>query len=188
MHGAVLRGAFCALWCALFAVPAAAGDDAPRGGLIHEFKIGALLHDNPYMWSGFNKEPYSADLNVEVQFGPGLSFWHGTIRPVIGTTVNFAGYTSKAYAAARLQWEYPSRSTFFALGLGVAYHDGNTLTADPNRKLLGSSVLFHDSIEFGYRFDQHRSISIYFEHISNLDFAPKNQGLDAIGLRYGYRF
>lgn len=186
MRGA-LWATLCALSCALAALPAA-GEDAPRGGLIHEFKIGALLHDNPYMWSGFNKEPYSADLNVEVQFGPGLSFWHGTIRPVIGTTINFAGYTSKAYAAARLQWEYPSRSTFFALGLGVAYHDGNTLAPDPNRKLLGSSVLFHDSIEFGYRFDQHRSISLYFEHISNLDFAPKNQGLDAIGLRYGYRF
>jgi hypothetical protein len=188
MVGAVLRGAICALWCALFALPAAAGDDPPSGGLLHELKIGALLHDNPYMWSGFNREPYSADLNVELQFGPGISFWNGTVRPVVGATVNFHGYTSKAYAAARLQWEYPSRSMFFALGLGVAYHDGETLQRSPDRKQLGSSVLFHDSIELGYRLDQRNSISLYFEHISNLDFAPKNQGLDAVGLRYGYRF
>ena len=179
------------LWgtlCALLALPAAAGEGAPGGGLIHEVKIGALLHDMPYMWSGFNKEPYSADLNLEAQFSPSVMLWRGTIRPVIGGTINFEGYTSKAYGGARWQWERPSNSTFFALGLAIAVHNGETFTADPEFKQLGRRVLFHDSIEWGYRFDQHRSVSLYFEHISNASTAAKNQGLDALGLRYGYRF
>ena len=34
-------------------------------------------------------------------------------------------------------------------------------------------VLFHDSIEIGYRYDYHSSISLYFEHISNASTASK---------------
>lgn len=184
----MIRASLWGILCAFLALPAAAGEEASRGGLFHEVKIGALLHDAPYMWSGFNKEPYGADLNLEVQFRPSLMLWHGAIRPVIGTTINFHGYTSKAYGGVRWQWEFPRNSTFFAVGLAVAIHDGETFTPDPDRKQLGRRVLFHDSIEWGYRLDQHRSISLYFEHISNASTAAKNQGLDAIGLRYGYRF
>ena len=49
-------------------------------------------------------------------------------------------------------------------------------------------MLFHIPIELGYRFDARNSISVYFEHVSNWDLADANEGLDAIGLRYGRRF
>ena len=79
---------------------------------------------------------------------------------------------------------------FLGLGLGVAVHNGSdeSLTIEPDRKLLGRRVLFHDVIEIGYRFDQHNSLSLFFEHISNASTAHKNQGLDTLGLRYGFRF
>src|SRR3979490_2402362 len=89
------------LW-AFLAVPAAAWDTsvepAAQGGLIYDIKIGALLHDAPL--TGNSKEPNDVDLNVEVMFGPSLAILFGTIRPALGATVNFAGYTSKAYLDA----------------------------------------------------------------------------------------
>ena len=38
------------------------------------------------------------------------------------------------------------------------------------------------------RFLRNNSLSLFFEHISNASTAPKNQGLDTLGIRYGYRF
>lgn len=189
-HGGMIRGILWGIACVLTALTplATLAGEPGTGGLLHEVKIGAQLHDAPYMWSGFNKEPYSIDLNLEAHFSPHVVVWHGAIRPVIGATINFEGYTSKAYGGVRWQWERPASSTFFALGLGIAIHDGSTFTNDPEVKQLGRRVLFHDSIELGYRLDAHRSVSLYFEHISNASTAAKNQGLDTIGLRYGYRF
>jgi lipid A 3-O-deacylase len=182
------RGILWGIVCALMALPALAGERETRGGFIHEIKVGAQAHDIPYMWSGFHKEPYSVDLNLEAQFSAHVVLWRGAIRPMIGTTINFDGNTSKAYAGARWQWERPSSNMFFALGLAVAVHNGETFSSDPEDKQLGRRVLFHDSIELGYRFDAHRSVSLFYEHISNASTADKNQGLDTLGVRYGYRF
>ena len=142
----------------------------------------------PIRTSLAQSQPYAVDLNLEAQFSPHVVVWRGAIRPMIGTTINFEGNTSKAYAGARWQWEQPSLSTFIALGVAVAVHNGETFTSDPEAKQLGRRVLFHDSIEIGYRFDAHRSVSLFFEHISNASTAAKNQGLDTLGIRLGYRF
>ena len=196
MIRAAASAMFCALMsCALVAVPAGAWawdatvENAPRGGLIYDVKIGAQVHDIPYMWSGFNKEPYSVDMNVEVMFSPSVVLWGGTIRPALGATINFGGHTSKAYIDARWQWELSPR-TFVAIGLGIAIHNGNDefVGPAPDEKLLGRRVLFHPNAEWGYRIDEHHSLSIFFEHISNASTAEKNQGLDTLGVRYGYRF
>jgi hypothetical protein len=77
---------------------------------------------------------------------------------------------------------------FFDLGLGAAVHDGNLDDRDPTRKALGSRVLFHIPLELGYRLDEHDSLSVYFEHTSNAYTQEFNEGLDRLGLRYGYRF
>ena len=77
---------------------------------------------------------------------------------------------------------------FFALGLGAAVHDGNLAPTEADRKALGSRILFHIPAEIGWRWDGHNSVSLYFEHISNGYTQTYNEGLDAIGVRYGYRF
>jgi hypothetical protein len=79
-------------------------------------------------------------------------------------------------------------ASFFGLGLGAAIHDGNLDPTEPDRKALGSRVLFHIPFELGYRFDERQSISVYFEHTSNGNLADHNEALDNIGIRYGYRF
>ena len=49
-------------------------------------------------------------------------------------------------------------------------------------------MLFHPNAELGYRLTEHHSVSLFFEHISNASTAAKNQGLDTLGVRLGYRF
>jgi hypothetical protein len=173
----------CGLWLSL---PAQI-DPANADGLIRELKIGGLYHDVPNLWSGFQLEDRSLDVNVEALFGPHLVLPWGTIRPAAGATINTRGATSKLYVDARWEVEAPS-GIFLALGIGAAVHDGEIEPRYADRKALGSRLLFHFPAELGWRFDGHQSISVYFEHISNGYTQDFNEGLDSIGVRYGYRF
>jgi hypothetical protein len=160
---------------------------ARASDLVHELKIGGLYHDPGDLWSGFRREPRSLDINLEVQLGPHVYLFGGTLRPVIGGSLNTSGGTSRGYLDARFEIEGRS-GLYFALGLGVAAHDGNIAPVDAGRKALGSRVLFHIPAEIGWRWDRHNGISVYFEHVSNGYTQDFNEGLDAIGIRYGYRF
>ena len=156
-------------------------------GLVQELKLGILDHDVPDLWSGFRAEPDSVDINVEVLLSPSVPLLGGTVRPALGGTINTVGATSHAYADARWQYEVPS-GVFFGFGLGGAIHNGQLQFDDWDRKALGSRVLFHIPIEIGYRFGAHSSLSAYFEHTSNAFIVEPNEGLDRLGIRYGYRF
>jgi lipid A 3-O-deacylase len=151
-----------------------------------ELRAGVLAHDVPDLWAGFSLEG-GVDINAELLFGRGLPVLGGTVRPALGVSVNTEGFTSRGYLDAR--WEIEWRDgLFLGLGLGAAVHNGELDAGEPDRKALGSRVLFHIPIELGYRFDARNSISVYFEHVSNWDLAEANEGLDAIGVRYGRRF
>jgi lipid A 3-O-deacylase len=156
-------------------------------GLIYELKAGVLDHDVPNLWSGFRRETNTADINIEAQLSPSMQAFFGTIRPAVGASISTDGQTSHAYIDARWTIE-ASSGLFFATGLGGAIHDGSTDNNDATRKALGSRILFHIPIELGYRFDAHNSVSGYFEHTSNAYTMRYNQGLDRLGIRYGYRF
>lgn len=169
----------------LLVVPATAPLRAQ--GVIHEVKIGGLFHDPGDLWSGFRREPQSLDINLEVQLRPHVQVLWGSLRPALGVTVNTEGATSKGYLDAR--WEIESRTgLFFATGVGIAIHDGNTGPTAIDRKALGARALFHIPAEIGWRWDGRNSLSVYFEHISNGYTKDYNEGLDALGMRYGYRF
>jgi lipid A 3-O-deacylase len=160
---------------------------ALANGLINELKIGVLAHDVPDLWSGFQAEPDSADINVEAIFSPSLTFLGGTIRPALGASINTQGYTSNVYLDARWQLEM-NCGVFLGLGVGGTVHDGQLQLKNFDEKALGSRVLFHIPVELGYRFDAHNSLSAYFEHMSNAYTVDPNEGMDRIGVRYGYRF
>ena len=154
---------------------------------ISEIRVGALDHDTPGLWAGTGLERQAADANLEVLFTPWARAFGGYLRPAIGATINFGGDTSKVYAD--LRWEIGAPSgVFFALGMGAALHDGRLDPDTPDRKALGSPVLFHPSVELGYRFAGGTSISIFADHISNGYSRRNNDGMDTIGVRLGYRF
>lgn len=159
------------------------------GQVIHSVHGGVLAHDVPDLWSGFQIEPDAADINIEVQFTPSVPFLGGVIRPALGGTVNTRGDTSHAYLDARWQIDGPA-GLFFGLGLGAAVHDGEIggIGTDPNMKWLGSRVLFHIPAEVGLHLDAHSDLSVYFEHTSNAYTQKYNEGMDRLGVRYGYRF
>lgn len=167
---------------------ACAASPAVAGGLVYELKAGVLAHDVPDLWSGFQVERSAADINIEAVLAPSVTVLGGQIRPAIGATINTNGDTSHAYIDARWQWD-TAIGVFFAIGVGAAIHDGETGPAGGlNHKWLGSRVLVHVPIEIGYHFDTHNSLSVYFEHTSNAYTQTYNEGMDRIGVRYGYRF
>lgn len=155
-------------------------------GLVQELRLGVLVHDMPGLWSGFRLER-GADINAEAILSPSIPLLGGLLRPAIGGSVSTSGQTSKAYFDAR--WMIEARSGFFlGLGLGAAVHNGVLDATEVNRKALGSRVLFHIPLEIGYRFDRHNSLSLYFDHVSNGYTRAYNEGLDSLGVRYGYKF
>jgi len=156
-------------------------------GFVQELKIGVLDHDVPNLWSGFRAEPDSADINIEAIFSPSVAFLGGTISPALGGSISTIGATSDVYLDARWQMEMGC-GIFLGLGLGGAVHNGQLQLEDWDRKALGSRVLFHIPLEIGYRLDEHNSLSAYFEHMSNAYTVSPNEGLDRLGIRYGYRF
>jgi lipid A 3-O-deacylase len=154
---------------------------------VREVRGGVLAHDVPDLWSGFSVEDASVAINVEALLEPNIPFLGGAIRPALGASIAAGDGTSSAYIDAR--WEIEcSAGIFFDIGLGAAVHNGQTELIDLDQKALGSRVLFHIPAEIGYRLDDHNAVSIYFEHMSNANTADVNEGLDRLGVRYGYRF
>jgi len=176
----------------VMATLAAAGAEPPEPGKpaaarLPEIRLGLLAHDVGGLWSGTHKES-GLDISAEVIFNrPRLVLLGGEMRPNFGLSANTAGNTSSLYAG--FTWERTVVSNFFLdLGLGLALHNGKLETADAHRKQLGYSLLFRIPVEVGYALDRHHRISLMFAHMSNAYLADPNEGLDMVGIRYGYRF
>lgn len=155
------------------------------GGIISELRLGAVNHDvGPF---SSNKED-GIDANLEIlllspQF-LGVLF---SPRPHIGLTINTQGNTSLAYFG--LSWEWTFWNNWFAgFSGGGSVHDGKLSTVDTDRKELGCRILFRTTVEAGYRFGGRHSLSGIWSHNSNANICDKNEGLENVGIRYGYRF
>lgn len=168
-----------------------------KDGLIKIVTVGLLDHDTPGLWSGFQRES-GVDINAEVTFRsfyersaeesetPKLDLW---IYPSVGVSINDSGDTSKVYADLRFELRPNIEpQIFFAVGLGAALHDGKLDTRRRDRKSLGSRVLFHIPAELGVEIAEHHRVSLFYDHVSNNYLADKNEGMDTIGLRYGFKF
>jgi hypothetical protein len=153
---------------------------------IYEVKAGLLYHDVDHMWSGFRRED-GVDFNGEVIFAPKLDLLGGAFRTALGGSVNSSGGTSKAYFDLRYMYEFEN-GIFLSAGGGGAIHNGDLTHSSEDRKALGTRLLFHIPAEAGYRFAGRHAVSVYFDHVSNGYFADTNEGMDTLGLRYGYRF
>jgi len=176
----------------LAAPPAPAADPDPIAPtrpepFVHEIRLGVSAHDVDSLWSGDHKES-GVDYSAELTFGRVLGeFASGVFRPNLGFDWHNRGDTSKAYAGVIWHWTN-DRQLSFELGLGGAVHTGERETSDPNRKQLGSKLLFRIPIELGWQFAERQRASLFFEHVSNAWLADENEGMDLLGVRWAYRF
>ncbi len=160
---------------------------AQADGWIRELRGGALAHDVDGLWSRTRAES-GVDWNAEVVFWrSGLGLRWGTLHPNLGVSVNDRSDTSKLYAGVLWDLEAPF-GMFLNLGVGAAIHDGRRDTSADDRKQLGSRVLFRIPIELGSSITEHHRLMVTFDHVSNAELASPNEGLDTLGVRYGYRF
>ena len=123
---------------------------------------------------------------MEILFeSPSFLDWAWSPRPHIGVNINTEGDTSQGYFG--LSWQFDLyRGIFFGFSLGGAVHTGNVNDSDPNQKALGSRILFRESLELGYAIDRRYRISLYLDHISNANLADHNEGIDDVGIRFGF--
>jgi len=160
-------------------------DRSPYGWL-SEVRVGAMLHDQGPFSS--HKED-GVDANLEILFrSPQFLDFLWSPRPVIGGHFHSDGDTHQAYAGLTWDWDIWGDDVFIEFNLGGAYHTGEEETGDPDRKELGCSVLFHLATDLGYRITENHAVMIHFSHISNADLCDSNEGLENVGIRYGYRF
>ena len=175
-------------------------DDYKTTDLFSEIRLGTFLHDTG---------PFSAndeggfDINLELLFdAPKSLAFIWSPRPHLGISYNSGGDTSQAYTG--LTWDWSFWTNFFVeFGFGGMVHDGHLVGVDGETKSLGCRVLFRESLNAGYRFTEHHSLMFHFDHSSNASLCKKNtsdgtasgrhnvvlnEGLENIGLRYGYKF
>jgi len=182
----------CAILCSAFFLLAAsdegcAFDDPSARGLIREIRCGVAAHDVDGLWSGSSREK-GPDFHAEAIFDrPLFRLFTATAYPDVGASVNTHGDTSKIFGGLLLQWE-PSGPFFFSTGMGLVLHNGKRDTASTDRKSLGSRVLFRIPVEIGYAITRRHRIMMLFDHVSNAYLASPNEGMDTLGIVYGYRF
>lgn len=162
------------------------------GQIVDEVKTGVLDHDIGFLT---HHVEHGVDVNLEMLFTPpDLLSVIGSPRPHIGADINTDGNTSDPYAG--LTWGisviqnlfHPGDSVFLTGSLGGAYQDGYIDNAPPERKKLGSPILFRESAELGYQVTPTISIAAILDHISNANLAPHNGGITSAGARLGFKF
>ncbi len=177
----------------LFAATAILGRPAlADGGWLDEAKVGVLAHD---VGLGDHHVESGADINGELLFAsPDFLKVIFAPRPHIGGTVNTSGNTDYGYFG--LTWDGTlvralfddEDSVFIAGSLGGGIHDGHLHSAPPDRKRLGSRVLFRESVELGYQINPVNNVSLFIDHLSNANLSSRNAGLTNVGVRTGFKF
>lgn len=114
--------------------------------------------------------------------------WIGSPRPEVGTTLNLNGRENLIHA--NLNWQIPLFETplYLELGFGAALTDGALQGAvDPERS-FGCALNFYDAAGIGAHVSEDITVTLRYEHISNLDICAPNEGLSNLGLMVGVKF
>lgn len=154
-------------------------------GILSELRLGVMAHD---MGALGRQEEDGVNANVEFMFvSPEFLSAIWSPRPHAGFSVNSSSGTNQAYLGLTWTWKFFEK-IFVEGSLGGAYHDGANETNVIGQKSLGCKVLFRESATLGYQATEKHSLSVMLDHISNASLCNSNEGLDTLGMRYGYRF
>lgn len=177
-------------------VPQMATSGSWSDGWLSEVRGGVLKHAMSMI--GNETKETGVDANLEVLFAsPGWLKWLWSPRPHIGASFN-ASSTNTDIAYGGLTWEWkPWRGLFADFSFGFAVHNGEldydadtAFPADAGRhREFGCRALFRESLELGWIFAKRHGVSMMWSHYSHGGLcADQNEGLDNLGIRYGYRF
>ncbi len=154
---------------------------------LSEVRFGVVDHDTGVF--GRNKED-GVDIAIGMRFQPLTGdIWEflQNPRPFISANINTSDETHALQFGVNWDWDV-WRQSFISFAFGGATHTGKLSTSRLDRKELGSRVLFYLALELGYRITPKHSVSFRLDHMSNASIADNNEGLDTVGLIYGYHF
>lgn len=184
-------------WMAAAAAVAVLSGVAQADDHALEVRFGVTAHDlADHVEDGPN-------YTVEALFpAPGFLDVLWSPRSYVYGSFNANGLTN--FGATGLAWDFDLADNLrFEFKTGLSYHDGvedidpNSPADDPTRirlattrSLMGSRVLFHNSLGMDLDVAENWSVGAYYEHISHGQIlaSGRNQALDNAGVRVSYRF
>lgn len=141
--------------------------------------------------------------NVELQVSfdsPEFLNWAFSPQPYIMASVNTAGDTSFGGFGLEWRWDF-AENWALEPGLGYVVHNGELENPYPDGSpeaaafaeehvQYGSRDLFRTSLGLTYDFSGPWEGQVFYEHLSHGQILGngRNQGVDQIGLRFGYQF
>jgi len=166
-----------------------------------ELKLGVLAHDVQFLGG----KEHGVDLNPEIILQspfsdawaaslPWYLQWMAQPRPTLGGEINTSGFTDQAYFGATWTWQLarnvlrPDDGVVLGFFFGPGLNDGDIIGKAPNRKSLGSHILFREALELGYQITPIYQISVLVDHVSNGGLAKQNESINDLGVRFGVRF
>lgn len=168
---------------------------AAQGLVLDELRVGGFFHN---AYQGFLPTSPNWTLNTlsDIKFSalfasPEIDAfaWIGSPRPEIGATLNLSGF-SESIVHANLNWQIPVFDTplYLEVGLGAAVTNGALTGAAAPARNMGCSVGFYDAVGIGANLADNVSLTLRYEHVSNLEICSPNEGLSNLGLMLGVRF
>ena len=165
-------------------------------GLLSEIRIGALKHAVSLI--GNKTKETGMDGNIELLFQtPAWLEFLWSPRPMIGASANGSS-TNTDIAYTGLTWEWnPWSDLILDFSFGFASHNGKlrydatqVFPEDAGRhREFGCRWLFRETLEAGWLFANQHAATLMWSHYSHGGLCDdKNEGLDNVGIRYGYRF
>jgi lipid A 3-O-deacylase len=166
-----------------------------------QVNFGVLAHDVHFLGG----KEHGIDLNPELVLPspvadasiadlPWYLHWMVQPRPTVGGEINSSGFTDQAYFGATWSWQLASNLVQPDDGIeldfffGPGFNDGDIIGTAPDRKSLGSHVLFREALDLGYRISPICEIAWHIDHVSNGGLAKQNESINDMGVRFGIRF
>lgn len=183
-----------ALAVAACAVALTSGAASGQDFALDELRLGVFYHS---AYSGFLPTGPHWDLSrlEDVKFAALFALpdfealrWIGSPRLETGATLNFNGRENLIHA--NLNWQIPLFETplYLELGFGAALTDGALQGAVAPARSFGCSLNFYDAAGIGANLSETMTLTVRYEHISNLDLCPPNAGLSNLGVMLGVKF
>ncbi|WP_404401197.1 acyloxyacyl hydrolase [Pelagibacterium halotolerans] len=160
--------------------------DEIRGGVFfHNAYIGFLPTGDSWDLSRLEDVKVSALFNLPEH--PVVEFI-GSPRLEVGGTVNLAGWENLVHA--NLNWQFGLFDTpfYIELGFGAALTDAALDGAATPGRNMGCPLNFYDAGGIGAHVNENVTVTLRYEHISNLSLCDRNDGLSNLGLMVGFKF